>query len=83
MKISIAMATYNGAKYIRDQLDTLGRQTLPPVELVVTDDGSTDATLSIVEAFSAVAPFPVRIIRNTNRLGYEENFLKAASLCAG
>ena len=83
MKISIAMATYNGAKYIRDQLDTLARQSLPPLELVVTDDGSTDATLSIVEAFSEVAPFPVRVFRNSTRLGYEENFLKAASLCTG
>ncbi len=83
MKISIAMATYNGAKYIRDQLDTLARQSLPPVELVVTDDGSTDATLNIVEEFSAEAPFPVRVFRNTARLGYEENFLKAASLCTG
>ena len=81
--ISIAMATYNGAKYISDQLETLARQSLPPTELVVTDDGSTDGTLSILEAFSAVAPFPVRVFRNATRLGYEENFLKAASLCTG
>ena len=81
--ISIAMATYNGAKYISDQLETLARQTLLPVELVVTDDGSTDGTLSILDAFSAVAPFPVRVFRNATRLGYEENFLKAASLCTG
>ena len=70
MKISIAMATYNGAKYIRDQLETLARQSLSPMELVVTDDGSTDETLNIVEAFSAVAPFPVLVFRNATRLGY-------------
>ena len=81
--ISIAMATYNGAKYISDQLETLARQSLPPAELVVTDDGSTDGTLSILDAFSTVAPFPVRVFRNATRLGYEENFLKAASLCTG
>lgn len=81
--ISIAMATYNGAKYISDQLETLARQSLLPAELVVTDDGSSDGTLSILEAFSAKAPFPVRVFRNSTRLGYDENFLNAASLCTG
>jgi glycosyltransferase involved in cell wall biosynthesis len=83
VRISIAMATYNGERYIQEQLDSLARQTLFPAELVVTDDGSTDRTLSILEAFSAGAPFPVRIFRNSTRLGYEDNFLKAASLCTG
>jgi glycosyltransferase involved in cell wall biosynthesis len=81
--ISIAMATYNGEKYIREQLESLARQSLRPAELVVADDGSTDATLSILESFASVAPFPVRVFRNASRLGYEENFLKAASLCTG
>ena len=81
--ISIAMATYNGDRYIGEQLDSLARQKLLPLELVVTDDGSSDGTLDILKAFSEGAPFPVRIFRNTTRLGYEENFLKAASLCNG
>lgn len=83
VRISIAMATYNGEKYIGEQLDTLARQTLLPFELVVTDDGSTDRTLDIVKAFSGSAPFPVRVFQNPTRFGYEENFLKAASLCRG
>lgn len=83
LRISIAMATYNGERYIRQQLESLARQTLLPFELIVTDDGSSDSTLEILRAFAETAPFPVRIFRNETRLGYEENFLKAASLCKG
>jgi glycosyltransferase involved in cell wall biosynthesis len=77
------MATWNGEKYIREQLDSLARQTLLPCELVITDDGSTDATLAVAEEFARRAPFPVRIHRNPERLGYADNFLRAASLCEG
>lgn len=82
-RISIAMATYNGSKYLLEQLDSLAAQTLCPYELVVTDDGSTDNTLEIVERFSERAPFPVRIHSNQQRLGYRDNFLSAATLCEG
>ena len=82
-RISIAMATYNGARYIREQLDSLAAQTLLPCELVVTDDGSTDATREIVADFASTAPFPVRVRHNKKRLGFADNFLYAASLCGG
>lgn len=81
--ISIAMATYNGAKYIREQLDSLANQTILPIELIVTDDNSTDKTLEIVAKFSENAPFPVYFEKNETQLGYRANFLKAASLCKG
>ena len=48
-KVSIALATYNGETYIREQLDSLATQTRLPDELVVSDDGSDDQTLPIVE----------------------------------
>lgn len=83
VNISIAMATYNGERFIREQLDSLARQTYFPSELVVTDDGSTDRTLEIIEDFAKTAPFPVRAYRNEQNLGYADNFLKAASLCEG
>jgi glycosyltransferase involved in cell wall biosynthesis len=51
MNISIAMATYNGEKYIKEQLQSLSNQTSLPFELVVGDDGSTDATLDILKEF--------------------------------
>jgi glycosyltransferase involved in cell wall biosynthesis len=80
-KVSIAMATYCGAKFIDAQLQSLAEQSLPPAELVVTDDGSTDDTLKRIEKFAETAPFPVFIHRNTERLGYRKNFMRAASLC--
>lgn len=82
-RISIAMATYNGARYIQEQLDSIAAQCLLPYELVVTDDGSTDATLELVAEFASTAPFPVNIHRNVKRLGFADNFLYAASLCSG
>jgi glycosyltransferase involved in cell wall biosynthesis len=81
--ISIAMATYNGARFIREQLDSLAAQTVLPVELIVADDGSTDDTLAIVEDFAKTARFRVQIVRNETRLGYRANFMKCAALCAG
>jgi glycosyltransferase involved in cell wall biosynthesis len=83
MKISIAMATYNGAAYISEQLDSLSAQTLLPLELVVCDDGSTDGTLSIIYEYAESAPFPVRILQNKNNRGFADNFLYVASLCEG
>jgi glycosyltransferase involved in cell wall biosynthesis len=82
-RISIAMATYNGGQFIQEQLDSLALQTVLPYELVVTDDGSTDWTVQIVQTFAKNSPFPVRIYINDQRLGYADNFLKAASLCEG
>ena len=82
-KISVAMATYNGEKHIVEQLVSIAKQAVIPYEIVVCDDGSADATLSLVKEFAASAPFPVRIYRNETRLGYSINFLKAAGLCQG
>lgn len=83
MKISIAMATYNGGKYLREQLDSFLAQTRLPDELVITDDCSTDDTLAIIEAFAATAPFEVRWERNEQNLGYTGNFNKALMKAAG
>lgn len=81
--ISIAMATYNGARYLEDQLDSFALQTQIPNELVVCDDGSSDETISIVEKFALRAPFEVRLIKNSHNLGFTKNFEKALSLSAG
>lgn len=83
MKISIAMATYNGAKYLHEQLDSFLHQTRQPDELVVCDDCSTDETLEILEEFRRQAPFSVHICRNKVNLGHIRNFEKALSLCVG
>lgn len=79
--ISIAMATYNGAPFIDDQLDSIERQTRRPAELIVCDDQSTDDTVAHVERFAARAPFPVCIQVNPQRLGWRANFMRATDLC--
>jgi glycosyltransferase involved in cell wall biosynthesis len=81
--ISIAMATFNGEKFLRGQLESISRQSHRPDELVVTDDCSTDQTLQILKEFQAEAPFMIRVSVNQCRLGYAENFLRAAGQCTG
>jgi glycosyltransferase involved in cell wall biosynthesis len=77
------MATYNGSRFVAEQLDSIAAQSLLPAELVISDDNSTDDTLAIVERFAAAAPFPVKIHRNPARLGFNRNFERALSLCGG
>ena len=81
VSVSVAMATYNGQKFLREQLDSLAAQHYLPSELVITDDASSDKTVAIAEQFAAGAPFPVHIHRYGNRLGYRANFMRAASFC--
>ncbi len=76
------MCTYNGARFLREQLDSLAAQTYLPTELVICDDISTDETIDIVSNFASSAPFNVRIIINENRLFFQRNFVKAAASCS-
>lgn len=50
--ISVCMATFNGAKFIREQLDSIICQLGPKDEIVISDDGSTDGTISIIESYN-------------------------------
>lgn len=77
------MCTYDGARFLREQLDSIAGQTRLPDELVVCDDGSRDGTLPLLESFAAAAPFPVRIHVNPTQLGTAKNFERALGLAAG
>jgi glycosyltransferase involved in cell wall biosynthesis len=81
--ISVAMCTYNGERFLHEQLGSIASQTLLPSELLVCDDGSTDATAAIVAEFAQSAPFSVRFVQNLNNLGSTRNFEQAISLCRG
>ncbi len=81
--LSVAMCTFNGAQYIREQLDSIASQTRLPDELIVCDDCSTDNTVEIVKGFAAGAGFPVYLSINEKNLGSTKNFEKAISLCTG
>ena len=83
MNLSIALCTYNGAVYLKEQLESIAAQTRTPDELVISDDQSTDDTLRLIEEFAATAGFPVRLSVNEANLGIAKNFEKAISLCRG
>ncbi|MBY6242471.1 glycosyltransferase [Methylosinus sp. Sm6] len=83
MKVSIAMATYNGARWIEEQLDSFAQQDRRPDELVVCDDCSGDETISIIEQFRRRASFEVRVVSNEKNSGHIRSFLRAMSLCRG
>lgn len=81
--ISIAMAGFNGARFLADQLDSIASQSFIPSELVFVDDCSSDETARIVREFARYSPFEVRLEVNHKNLGHELNFGKAISLCRG
>ena len=82
-RISVAMCTFNGARYLEEQLESIASQSQLPTELVVCDDGSTDDTVSILKRFQACAPFAVKVILNSQRLGSTRNFDQAIGLARG
>lgn len=78
--ISVCMATYNGAKYIQEQVDSILAQLGPRDELVVSDDGSTDATLAILGGYEDPR---IKIFDNHNRKGVVGNFENAIKQASG
>jgi hypothetical protein len=82
-RLSVALCTYNGAKYLPEQLASIAAQTRLPDELVVSDDGSTDETIKIAETFARRVSFPVRILRHPMNLGVTQNFSAALAACEG
>jgi glycosyltransferase involved in cell wall biosynthesis len=82
-RLSVVMATFEGETYLPEMLESLAAQTRPPDELVVRDDGSSDATVAILTDFTARAPFPVRVLPGGERLGYAQNFVTASRECSG
>jgi glycosyltransferase involved in cell wall biosynthesis len=74
VRVSVAMCTYNGARFLDEQLESITRQTRLPDELTICDDCSTDETPQILTSFAASAPFPVRICFNEKNVGSTRNF---------
>lgn len=61
------MATFNGERFLAEQLDSLVSQHLLPDEVVIVDDGSSDRTVELLRSFERSAPFPVRIRRREHQ----------------
>ena len=80
--VSVVMATYNGEKYIREQLDSIISQTYPIHELIIQDDCSTDHTVEICRSYAARYPF-IHIYQNEHNLGFNKNFETATMRATG
>ena len=82
--ISVAMASYNGEKYIRKQLDSILNQTLKVDEIVIVDDQSVDQTVSVVKEIIKENPsISIQLFENPENVGYKKNFRNAMSHCQG
>lgn len=82
-KISVALCTYNGGRFVGPQLESVLGQDRRPDEIVICDDGSTDDTITIVRRFADQWPSVIRLIRNQARLGFAKNFEQAMRLATG
>ena len=83
MRISVALCTYNGERFLSDQLASIREQSRLPDELVVCDDGSTDGTVELVRSFCDRMPFRTRFEVSRTNCGSTANFARAIELCSG
>lgn len=81
--ISVAMCTYNGEKYIAEQIDSILKQEYSVSEIIICDDGSTDNTIKIIENYQQKYKSIIQLVKNPTNLGVTKNFEKAINLCSG
>jgi hypothetical protein len=85
--ISVALCTRNGAAFLSEQLRSIRAQTLAPLEIVLSDDASVDATIEVARAALRQDPAwdspRLRILRNPSPLGVAKNFERAILACRG
>ena len=82
-EISIVMATYNGASYLEEQIDSLLQNTITNWKLQICDDGSTDRTIDIARAYVEQYPDKISLVQNREQLGVTLNFLSGAKRAEG
>jgi len=80
--ISIAMCTYNGERFIEEQIDSILNQSYTNFELIITDDCSSDKTIEIIKKYQ-LDDKRIKLHQNEHNLGFVKNFEKAISLCSG
>ena len=78
-KISVAMATYNGEKYIKEQIESIVVNLLPQDEIIISDDGSTDNTRKIIDMLNCDM---IKVIDGPKN-GVKKNFENAIRNCSG
>lgn len=83
MTISVAMCTYNGEKFLKEQIDSILNQTQEVNEIIICDDVSTDATVGILKGYEQLYPNIFKIYYNNKNIRSNKNFEKAIKLCSG
>lgn len=83
LKISVAVATYNNADFLVEQLNSIVNQTLPPDEIIIGDDASTDNTVEILKDFAEHSPVETKIFFNPVNIGFIRNFNSIIDRCEG
>lgn len=83
MKVSVAIATFRGGRFITEQLASITVQTHPPDEIVVFDDASDDGTIEVVQAFARSSSVPITIHRQESNVGVIVNFESAVHAATG
>lgn len=81
--ISVVMCTYNGEKYLQEQLDSILNQTYPNLELIILDDGSFDNTINIIRNNYSNNNLKMTIVQNSQNLGVNKNMEKGFQLAKG
>jgi len=90
LSISVALCTHNGSRFIAEQVRSICLQSLPPTEIVLSDDASTDDGVEVARAALAAClrerpglAIDFRVIRNVPALRVTKNFEQAARACTG
>ncbi|QNL47733.1 glycosyltransferase family 2 protein [Olivibacter sp. SDN3] len=81
--VSIALCTFNGADFLKEQLESIVCQSYKNIELIIVDDCSTDGTVQIIQDFIKDSNVKSSFYRNEVNVGYVKNFEKAIKLCNG
>lgn len=81
--VSIVMATYNGEKYLREQIDSILENTYTDWKLEICDDGSKDQSIVIAKEYEANFPDKIQVHVNKKNLGFVHNFLQGAQRAKG
>jgi glycosyltransferase involved in cell wall biosynthesis len=78
--ISVALCTYNGERYIQEQIDSIVSQSYENIEIIILDDNSTDGTVDLVKSYKDIR---LKVHINDQNIGFNKNFQKCLSLCTG
>ena len=82
-RISVAICTWNGTRWLSEQLGSILRQSRPVDEIVLVDDASSDESFQLAKSILSDCQAAVQVVRNDSNIGSTRSFGKATSLCSG